>query len=159
MLVLHLSMKKFLSWLFIFTGYTLTAQNFTTTFETSNGKQTATYFECINFYKSLARSFSTIQILTGDTADAGYPLHVVLFSADKNFNINTWHKQHKVVVLVNNGIHPGEPDGIDASMMLLRDLAEEKIKAPSNVVLGVIPIYNIGGSLNRTPYSRVNQDG
>ena len=82
MLVLHLSMKKFLSLLFIFTGYTLTAQNFTTTFETSKGKQTATYFECINFYKSLSQSFSTIKILTGDTTDAGYPLHVVLFSAD-----------------------------------------------------------------------------
>ena len=39
-----------------------------------------------------------------------------------------WHKQHKVVVLVNNGIHPGEPDGIDASMMLLRDLAQGKLK-------------------------------
>lgn len=132
---------------------------FITSFEKSNGRQTATYFECIDYYKSLAKTSSTIKILTGDTTDSGYPLHAILFSADKNFNIDSWHKTHKVVVLVNNGIHPGEPDGIDASMMLLRDLAQNKIKAPQNVVLAVIPVYNIDGSLNRNSFSRVNQNG
>ena len=135
------------------------AQPFITTFEKSNGKQTATYFECIDFYKSLAKSFSTIKILIGDTTDEGYPLHLVLFSADKKFDINNWHKQHKVVVMVNNGIHPGEPDGIDASMLFLRDLAEGKLKAPNNVVFAIIPVYNIGGCLNRNSFSRVNQNG
>ena len=110
------------------------AQNFTTPFEKSNGKQTATYFECINFYQSLAKIFSTIKILTGDTADAGYPLHVILFSADKNFDLDPWHKQHKVIILINNGIHPGEPDGIDASMMLLRDLADRKNKSAAKIL-------------------------
>lgn len=135
------------------------AQNFITPFEKSNGKQTATYFECINFYKALAKSYSSIKILTGDTTDAGYPLHLVLFSADKNFDANAWHKQHKIVILINNGIHPGEPDGIDASMMLLRDLAQGKLKAPQNITLGIIPVYNIGGCLNRNNSTRVNQNG
>ena len=135
------------------------AQSFLTPFERSNGKQTATYLESIAYYKALAKSYSVIKIITGDTTDAGYPLHLVLFSADENFNIEAWHKQHKVVILINNGIHPGEPDGIDASMMLLRDLVQEKIKAPQNVVLGIIPVYNIGGSLNRNSASRVNQNG
>jgi len=62
-------------------------------------------------------------------------------------------------MLIMNGIHPGEPDGIDASMMLLRDLASGKLKAPKNVVIGIIPIYNIGGALNRNNTSRVNQNG
>ena len=137
----------------------LTTQSFPTTFEKSNGKQTATYFECIDYYKALAQSYPAIKILAGDTTDAGYPLHVVLFSPDRKFNTTNWHKQHRVVILVNNGIHPGEPDGIDASMMLLRDLAQGKLKAPQNVVLAVIPVYNIGGSLNRNSYSRVNQNG
>ena len=139
--------------------YYLPAQTLTTIFERTNGKQTATYFECIDFYKSLAKSFSTVKILTGDTTDAGYPLHVILFSSDKTFNPNKWHEQHKVVLLINNGIHPGEPDGIDASMMFLRDLAEGKIKAPAYVVIAVIPVYNIGGCLNRNNFSRVNQNG
>ena len=62
---------------------------------------------------------------------------------------HNWHKQRKAVILINNGIHPGEPDGIDASMMLVRDIVTNKIKLPDNVALGFIPVYNIGGSLNR----------
>jgi hypothetical protein len=151
--------KKLVLFLFVLITSHSFAQRFITPFEKSNGVQTATYFECIDFYKSLDKSFASIKILTGDTADAGYPLHLVLFSADKNFNIDAWHKQHKVVILVNNGIHPGEPDGIDASMMLLRDLVNGKIKAPQNVAIAVIPVYNIGGCLNRNSYSRANQNG
>ncbi|MEO6832403.1 MAG: hypothetical protein ABI169_09375, partial [Chitinophagaceae bacterium] len=60
---------------------------------------------------------------------------------------------------INNGIHPGEPDGIDASMMLLRDLAEGLYSIPKNIRLVVIPIYNIGGALNRNNSTRVNQNG
>jgi hypothetical protein len=30
---------------------------------------------------------------------------------------------------------------------------------PNNVAIGIIPVYNIGGSLNRNSFSRVNQDG
>ncbi len=139
--------------------FSTNAQLLSTPFEKSNGKQTATYFECIDFYKQLAKAYSTIKIIAEDTTDSGYPLHLILFSSDKSFNINSWHQQHKVAVLVNNGIHPGEPDGIDASMMLLRDLAQGKLKMPANVVLAVIPVYNIGGSLNRNSFSRVNQNG
>ena len=151
--------KSFFLSIFLLAAQISFSQNLVTVFEKSNGNQGATYFECIDYYRQLAKSFPTIKILTGDTTDAGYPLHVVLFAADKNFNINSWHEQHKVVVLVNNGIHPGEPDGIDASMMLLRDLGQGKIKMPGNVVLAVIPVYNIGGSLNRGSFSRVNQNG
>ncbi len=87
-----------------------------------------------------------------------YPLHLILFSADNNFDVLPWQK-NKVIILLNNGIHPGEPDGIDATMMLLRDLALRKIAAPKNVALGFIAIYNIGGALNRNTFSRVNQQG
>jgi hypothetical protein len=151
--------KTIIALLFVIISTNIFSQPFITPFEKSNGQQTATYFECISYYQQLAKSFSTIKMIAGDTTDSGYPLHLVLFSADKNFNIAGWHQQHKVVMLVNNGIHPGEPDGIDASMMLLRDMAEGKIKAPHNVVLAVIPVYNIGGCLNRGSFSRVNQNG
>ena len=84
--------------------------------------------------------------------DAGYPLHVVLISNDGNFDPGGWHKQNKVVILIINGIHPGEPDGIDASMMLVRDIANNKIKLPGNVAIALIPVYNIGGALNRNSF-------
>jgi hypothetical protein len=45
--------------------------------------------------------------------------------------------------LINNGIHAGEPDGIDATMQLFRDLA----RRCQNTIISTIPIYNIGGAL------------
>ncbi len=137
----------------------LHGQNLITPFEKSNGKETATYFECIAYYKALQQKYPNINIQTIGETDAGYPLHLILFGNGKTTDPKQWHRQNKAVILVNNGIHPGEPDGIDASMMLLRDLASGKIKMPDNVVLAIIPIYNIGGSLNRNSFSRVNQNG
>ena len=58
----------------------------------------------------------------------------------------------KLVILINNGIHPGEPDGVDASMLLIRDLVAQKIHIPDNIALAVIPLYNIGGALNRSQF-------
>jgi hypothetical protein len=45
--------------------------------------------------------------------------------------------------------------------MLLRDIVQDKnrIKELKNEVLADIPIYNIGGALNRTSFSRANQNG
>jgi len=64
-------------------------------------------------------------------------------------------------VLINNAIHPGESDGVDASMLLLRDIAlhPERFPQLDSVVLAIIPFYNIGGALNRNSATRVNQDG
>ena len=130
-----------------------------TRFEKSNGTETPTYFETINFYKGLDKFSDNISMKEGAISDAGYPLHIVLVSADKSFDPAAWHKKNKVVIMINNGIHPGEPDGIDASMMLVRDIKDKKIMLPDNVVLAVIPVYNIGGALNRNSTTRVNQNG
>lgn len=128
-------------------------------FETSNGKETATYFEAIDWYKQLDKISPNVFVKEVGPTDAGYPLHLVLVSADGKFDPVQWHQQKKAVVMINNGIHPGEPDGIDASMMLVRDIVKGKLKLPANVVLGLIPVYNIGGCLNRGSTSRANQNG
>ncbi|MCW3080339.1 M14 family metallopeptidase [Segetibacter sp.] len=148
---------------FLVTGILLStllakSQPLTTEFEKTNGRKTTTYSECIKYYEKLDRNFNSILIKKINTTDAGYPLHLVLFSKQNNFNLKNWQKD-KVIILVNNGIHPGEPDGIDASMMLARDLATGKIKAPDNVAIAFIALYNIGGALDRNSFSRVNQDG
>lgn len=152
-------MRKNLLLLPILFVFHLQAQNLVTPFEKSNGKETATYKACIAYYKLLQQKYKGITIKNVGLTDAGYPLQVIIFGNGKTEDNKQWHSANKAIILVNNGIHPGEPDGIDASMMLLRDLAVGKIKMPNNVVLAIIPIYNIGGSLNRNNFSRVNQDG
>ncbi len=152
-------MKVNITFLTFFLFVSVNGQKISTAFQKSNGLETTTYFSCIDFYKNLSKQSTSIEIKTFGNTDAGYPLHLVIFSADKSFDPTRWQQQNKLVVLINNGIHPGEPDGIDASMLLLQDIVSGKIKVARNIVLAIIPIYNIGGSLNRSSFSRVNQDG
>ena len=152
---------KFLSFLFLFCSFSVLAQKdtkYTTFFEKGNDNQSANYPETIAYFKLLVHDFPTIRIQEMGLTDSGEPLHIVIFNADKNFD---WQeiRQTKAVFLINNGIHAGEPDGIDATMMLYRDLALGKITIPKNTVLVNIPVYNIGGALNRNGTSRANQDG
>lgn len=128
-----------------------------TPFEKGNGNQTATYEETIAFYKTLAQQYTTITLEEIGITDSGKPLHLVTYSKNP-INWNTAN-ENAIKILVNNGIHAGESDGIDASMMLLRDLATGKIKAPDNLIFSTIAIYNIGGALNRNSDSRTNQNG
>ena len=140
---------------------TISAQKkpmYKTPYENGNGNQTATYAETIAFFRLLDKDFETIQMLEMGPTDSGEPLHIVIYNPDKNFDFKKIHKD-KAVLLLNNGIHPGEPDGIDATMMLYRDLATGKVNAPKNTVIVNIPIYNIGGALNRNSHTRANQNG
>lgn len=132
--------------------------NFQTHFELSDGEETATYLQVIDFYIRLAKEFPEINIQTVGDTDSGNPLHIVTFNADGDFNFKKL-TDDKTIILINNGIHPGESDGIDATMVLYRDLALSKIESPKNTVLVTIPIYNIGGALNRNSTSRANQNG
>jgi hypothetical protein len=131
---------------------------YATFFEKGNGNQSASYAETIAYYKLLATDFPSIQIKEMGLTDSGEPLHMVVYNPEKEFDFEKIQK-NKAVLFINNGIHAGEPDGIDASMQFYRDLAIGKIKTPKNTVLVTIPVYNIGGALNRNSTTRANQDG
>ncbi|MBL4773506.1 MAG: hypothetical protein JKX98_07870 [Alcanivoracaceae bacterium] len=133
-------------------------QSFSTVFENSNGKHTATYPQVIDFYQKLAELFPQISLQSIGTTDSGLPLHIATFNADGPQSFDEIRK-NKSILLINNGIHPGESDGIDATMMLFRDLAQGILQTPKHTVIVTIPIYNIGGSLNRNSTSRTNQNG
>ncbi|MEO2072449.1 MAG: M14 family metallopeptidase [Zunongwangia sp.] len=132
--------------------------DFTTRFEISNGTETDTYPKVIQFYKDLAKVYPSVQLKTFDTTDSGEPLHLAIFNPDAQFDIAKI-KENKSILLILNGIHPGESDGIDATMMMFRDMAQDSVKIPENVVIATIPVYNIGGALNRNSFSRTNQNG
>ena len=152
---------RFLTTLLLLCSLTILAQTHTkydTYFEKGNGNQSATYQETIAYFQLLANDFKTIDIKTMGLTDSGEPLHMVTFNSDATFDFEAIQK-NKAVLFINNGIHAGEPDGIDASMQFFRDLALGKIKAPKNTVIVCIPVYNIGGALNRNRFTRANQNG
>ncbi|MCH2033622.1 MAG: M14 family metallopeptidase [Tenacibaculum sp.] len=156
-------MKK-LTLLFLIVGFACQTKqeiDFTTAFEKSNGTETPVYNDVISYYKDLASSYSEISLLEFGETDSGNPLHLVVYNPDGKISKNDIKNSKKNRVLINNGIHPGESDGIDASMMMLRDIVQNDSlqETYKNSLICVIPIYNIGGALNRNSHTRANQNG
>lgn len=122
-----------------------------------DSNQTATYQEVMDFYETLDEQFDECSLFTYGMTDFGEPLRLLVLSKDRMFTPAEAKAAGKLVLLINNGIHPGEPEGIDASMMLARDLLRNNA-LPENVVIAVIPVYNVGG-MHRRGRSRANQNG
>jgi len=176
-------MKKLFVLLLLFSFFvqTSSSQIITTKFEQSKGTQSPTYFEIIDWWKKLDEKSGKVKMLTMGMSDAGYPLHLVVVSNNGDYNFDNIRKNNKRIIFINNGIHPGEPDGIDASMLMVRDIVESSINRkpsppgrgelkvssnkgngvglPDNIVLAIIPVYNIGGCLNRSVNYRIDQNG
>ncbi|HEY0488622.1 MAG TPA: M14 family zinc carboxypeptidase [Telluria sp.] len=133
-----------------------------TPYEKGNKNQTTTWAECISWYEELARRFpNVLQFSAIGVSDAGVPIHAGVVSADGVFHRDQIKNEGRPVFFNNNGIHPGEPEGVDACMALVRDfcLQPERLAALGKTVFLFVPMYNVDGSLNRANTSRVNQDG
>ena len=152
-------MRKILFLLVFASPVLLFGQQPITRFEQSHGTESPAYDEIIAWWKKLDQVSDKVKLFAMGPSDAGYPLHLAVVSGDKDFSFESIHRKNKRVILINNGIHPGEPDGIDASMLLARDIANGKTVLPDNIVLAIIPVYNIGGCLNRSKDYRIDQNG
>ena len=126
------------------------------------GNTTATYAECIGYYQKLAAAYpNRLHLAEAGPTDAGPPLHEVVLSADGDADPASTRRKNRRVLFIQNGIHPGEPEGIDASLMLARDLLQQKPlqRLLAQVTVIIVPVYNIDGMLNRNATTRVNQNG
>jgi len=135
------------------------AFDFTTHFEASDGMETATYNKVIEFYENLADAYPSVALYEVGTTDSGEPLHLVSYNPNRTFESEFSEDEEKNILLINNGIHPGESDGIDATMLLIRDLAQGTIASPQETIIMAIPLYNVGGALQRNTGTRTNQNG
>ncbi len=152
-------MRKLFTCLALLSYTFIPSQNIITHFEQSKGTQSPAYFEIIDWWKKLDAQSGKVKMLSMAMTDAGYPLHLIVVSNNGDYNFSNIRKNNKRIILINNGIHPGEPDGIDASMLLVRDVVINKYRIPDNIILAIIPVYNIGGCLNRSVNYRIDQNG
>src|SRR5262245_5899279 len=107
--------------------------------------QTVPYDETIELYKLLDSKYEQAKMIECGMTDAGKPLHLFIINNSKIFNADELHKKDECIILINNGIHPGEPDGINASLEFTADVLSGRIRLPAHVTLAIIPVYNIDG--------------
>lgn len=101
------------------------------------------------------------KLIKGGLTDAEVPLHLFVIDPDGTFNADRSRDNNRNIVFINNGIHPGEPCGVDASYKLAIELLDKDRgrPMPPNTVVCIVPIYNVGGALNRNCCTRANQNG
>ncbi len=94
-------------------------------------------------------------------AGEGRELDLVIASKDGVFDPAALHAAKRPIVLVQNCIHAGEPDGKDASLALLRDMVITRTQAKllDRAVFVFIPAYNADGLARMSAYNRINQNG
>jgi hypothetical protein len=128
--------------------------------ETSGFQATGSYQETIDFLKQVAAHFPQMYLGFYGSSGEGRPLPFVVVSKEKAFTGRKAQRLPKPVVLIQNGIHAGEIEGKDASLILLRELAEGKHpEIMDEVTLVIVPIYNVDGHERVSPYNRPNQNG
>ncbi len=133
-----------------------------TVYEQSEFTKSANYDEAMAFYKALDEEFDELSISSHGLTDIGIPIHVVLINDGPEESVEEIRDAGKVILLINNAIHPGETDGISASQMLARNILRNKKQYQAvldKATVAIIPFYNIGGTLNRNATTRVNQNG
>lgn len=124
-----------------------------------DGNTTPTYHELIEMYQKLAAENAEIELYAMGESDYGLPIYVCILNGAQD-SLRTFEKARKsTTLLINNGIHPGEPDGINACLIWIEDWIKSGKKTKNMPVIGIIPAYNVGGMMNRSASSRANQEG
>jgi len=128
---------------------------------TFSGDSTVTWEQAIARYQALAAMHSGAKLIEIGHDDDGHPIHLFIISEGSGFTPDSIRAAGKNILWITNGIHPGEPDGIDASLMLAQALLEsdQLMSLTVHTAVCIVPVYNVSGALNRGSFSRVNQDG
>lgn len=124
-----------------------------------DGNTTLTYPELITQYQKWDKEHAEITLYNMGMSDTEFPLYVCLINAGSD-SLKAFEKaKSSTTVLINNAIHPGEPDGVNACLIWIQNWIKGGKKTKDLPVIAIIPAYNVGGMFNRSGTSRANQDG
>lgn len=128
--------------------------------EVADFEATPSYEETLAFLRKIEGSLPEMKLVFYGTSAQGRPMPLVIVSKEKAFTPAEAIRTGKPVVLIQNGIHAGEIDGKDASLMILRDMAlGRRRELLDGMTLLILPVYNVDGHERVSPYNRPNQDG
>jgi hypothetical protein len=128
--------------------------------ETANFEATPSYDETLAFLRKVQTRLPEMHLGFFGRSGQGRPLPLVVVSKEKAFTADKARQLPKPILLIQSGIHAGEIDGKDATLMILRDMAlGQHREILDALTLVFVPIYNVDGHERVSPYNRPNQDG
>ena len=132
-----------------------------TTSEKTNWAETGRYVEVEDLAHRLEHDSHFVKVVTFGTTPENRPMIALIVSKDRAFTPEVAAKTNKAIILIQSGIHSGEIEGKDTALMLVRDIAVTKRYASwlDKAIFVVIPVFNVDGHEDVSPYHRVNQNG
>ena len=157
--------KIFISALIILSAnQRVTAQQqdkYLTWYEINGYNKTPRYLQTVEYCKLLAQNSKMVTYTSIGTSPQGREIPLLILDRDGLTDPQQIRAKGRVVMLVEAAIHAGEPDGKDAGLMLIRDIALNKMSPGilDNVSLLFIPIINVDGHEDFGSHYRINQNG
>ena len=131
--------------------------------EKTNWEKTGLYADAVAQARLYEKRSKYVKVIEFGTTPEGRTMYAVIVSKDRAFTPEAAHKTDKAVILIQSGIHSGEIEGKDTALMLIRDMAvTNKPKQAAwldKAIFVVIPVFEIDGHEDRSPYNRANQNG
>lgn len=129
--------------------------------EISDYTRTPDYAETLAWLKALDARCAAIELSEFGRSAQGRDLPLVVAARPGHADPRTAQRAGDNIVLIQAAIHPGENEGKDALMILLRELcfAPEGRRWLAHSTLLLMPIFNVDGHERRGPFNRINQNG
>jgi len=126
-----------------------------------HGTTTFTWEQVIERYTALDLPYSGAKLLEIGFDDDGSPIHLFVLADGSGFTPDSIRAAGKNILWITNAIHPGESDGVDASLLLAQALldSDQHMGLLANTAVCIVPVYNVSGAKNRSGTSRANQNG
>lgn len=146
-------MKILFSLLFFVTFYTAFAQSYW------EQNISPSYSQLMDTLKAWSQKNPELELYQMGESDANVPIYICVVNGEKDSTKTFEKARNKTTILINNAIHPGEPDGINAMLIWIENWMKSEKKTNDLPVIAFIPAYNVDGMLNRNSSSRANQNG
>lgn len=130
--------------------------------EASGFRRSPNYDDTIAWLRRLVKaSPASLKLTSLGKSPQGREIWMVIASKDGHFTPESLKQSGKPTLFWQAGIHPGEIDGKDAGMMVLRDMTVGGTKGDllDGANLLFIPIFSVDGHENASPHNRPNQRG
>jgi len=115
--------------------------------ENTNFRKTSLYKEVLDFLHTVKKQSGKIKLATLGKTTEGRDIPLVIISKEGISSPIQMRILNKSAILFIGNIHAGEVEGKDASLMFIRDIAEEKYDSLiENQVILFIPIFNADGN-------------
>jgi len=158
MLRKFLFMVSILVLLFYFNASVNSQEKLLTVAESSNYTRTSLYSDVMSFIQQLQKQTNHIRVETLGKSTEGREIPLLIVGNSLPASYQDLYYDNRAVVYIQANIHAGEVEGKEASLMLVRDILQDKdLPFLDDLVILITPNFNPDGNERISADNRRNQ--